>query len=530
MAPLITINPYGLSSYAQCSYSDLIMSYSPLSYYRMNDSSGSLVDVGSNGLDAAPLDAGGSVTYGVPPLINSDDAGTAIQFNGNFSFATSGAVVTSGSVSVVYWLQADPNVLHTTGNPNSVVSIMGQYNSAATYAWGEYMAVNVDTFGSFHAVQAEVNGISDFGGDLDDTVVFGTPAYHRLIADNEPHMVVMVRDNRHAGLFRIFMDGELIDEEFNFTNDFDDIDFNMGKLDVGNREFFRGVLDEVAILPVALERDQVQELYAAGRGVCGDWQSFDTPYQDVIRLSEPDIYCPMSDYHQSFVIKDIVGLRSAELSHPANATFQLIPHDSNTPFAEPIPVENGENNTPHTTSVQWGINSGAYYYEGSPVELFTNDITSFSMECWWKFNDILVPTTTNIMLTRVGSDGSVTGTDGFTLYAEDGANARFRGRLTATGGTAQINGNVDGKLKDGNWHHVVLQWSGTLRMYVDTIQQTDFDTGATGTMTFNTPMYSVCGGAGGNSNGSYVIHAAFYKNKVLTSQEIEDHYNARFPT
>lgn len=224
-------------------YSQLVLSHSPASYWRLGEASGSVAaDSSGNGRNGT---YSGGMTRAVAGVLASDsDAAVTLDgSSGRVTASSDSAFDLSTTFTLEAWVK-----------PTNVAAAGGAQVFVNRAGWFQLTTSGV------------VNGqmrLSDRNGHTIDWngVTLGNGSWY--------HVVVVKPDNTSANA-RLYVNGvsyspSATSGTWSGTGGANALD--MGALEGGASNFFPGSLDEVAIYSTALTADQVAEHYAAGTGM-----------------------------------------------------------------------------------------------------------------------------------------------------------------------------------------------------------------------------------------------------------------------
>jgi len=220
-------------------YAPAILALNPIHYWRMDETSGAISDIGSS---PCPLSPSGSVTYGVSGALGGGDPSTAVQLSGaGFGRLTGAAnVVGQTGFTIIAWVNGNGHVWGG-GTLTEVIALF----TGASKTTNLSIQPDGTIFGS-----CPVNNTNTFvfsAGSLPTTgwrqvvMTWTTGDSPRLYINGAADGVGPVRSGVKDPMTLSFV----------------------GVDNTGAAGFLTGKLDEVAILPVGLTAQQVADLYAA---------------------------------------------------------------------------------------------------------------------------------------------------------------------------------------------------------------------------------------------------------------------------
>ena len=230
-------------------YSSLVLSKSPVSYWRLGESSG------TSAADETGANNGTYVntpTLGVPGLI-TDDSDTAFQVDGSSEYADMGSPASlefGGALTVTAWINADTL-------PNSGVdAIVGQWDNVVAR---DRFLLSLRTTGQIGV--AIGNGASGISASQ-----VGTSA----VTLGQRHFVAFSWVDGAPGTTTMYFDGSvdpmtaaqspLVNNILTSTT----ANFRIGAQVSGGGRYFDGIIDEVAVFNTVLSASDIQELYELG--------------------------------------------------------------------------------------------------------------------------------------------------------------------------------------------------------------------------------------------------------------------------
>jgi hypothetical protein len=233
---------------ARAQYSSLVLSDSPVAYYRFGEAPGATIAV-----DSAPASGandgtiGSNVTLGQPGAIVGDP-NTAFLFNNNTNSSVAAPRTISGNFSIEFWF-------NTTSNQFTGAAAGGQWYQAAGL------------------VDMEVGGVTnDFGTSLaGGTVLFGvgnpdiTIRSTSTALNNGAWQYVVATRDQTTGLLQLYING--VRESTGTTSNTAALNAS-STIRIGALQTFatayQGRLDEVALYDRVLTQAQVTAHYNAG--------------------------------------------------------------------------------------------------------------------------------------------------------------------------------------------------------------------------------------------------------------------------
>lgn len=167
---------------------------------------------------------------------------------------------------------------------------------------------------------------------------------------------------------------------------------------------------------------------------------------------------------------------------------------------------------------------------GNVAALSFEYTSPFSLEAWVKTTDV---TTTPIILSKNGYNGGAF--SGYWLQLYTSTSVRFLlSNNFAVANYGDWTGATGTVLNDGNWHHVVMSWSGgTPNLYIDGVACTitTLHSGPSATVLVSNPFlignYDFTGlGSGANITSGTVLDELAVYDYALTPAEVAAHYKA----
>lgn len=235
-------------------YSSLVLSKSPVAYWRLGEASGptAVEEVGTGGgaNDGTYTNVAGG-DFAQPGLITSDPD-TAVRFDGSTSYVNAGNDASlQGAwpgITVMAWINADS--LPGSG----LADIVSQWvNSAAQ----DRFILSIDSSGRMLVSAAD--GISGING------AFGTAT----LAPGQRHFLAFTFQNGTPGTYNLYFDG-LPDAISNTPTSLNNLnasttaDLHIGAQVTGSTRYFDGIIDEVAVFDSVLNATDIQAFYELG--------------------------------------------------------------------------------------------------------------------------------------------------------------------------------------------------------------------------------------------------------------------------
>lgn len=233
-----------MSAARRHAYRDVVLADSPIGYWRLDETSGTIAaDASGNGLDGTYI---GGPTLGQLPLINT---GNSVSFDGTDDYieVSSASLIITGDVSVELWMHPDSlSTLQTwvmfahsaTGDPESDNALYSVRTNGA----------DLDTFWEY--------------GDGNNEVVSSA----NNLSVGTDYSILVTRDNT-AKEVKFYVNGSLIATK-SYTNS--PTGGSAGTLKIGqwsDGQFANGLIDEVAIYNAVLSHSRASAHYNAGVGV-----------------------------------------------------------------------------------------------------------------------------------------------------------------------------------------------------------------------------------------------------------------------
>jgi PKD repeat protein len=455
-------------------YSTAVMTDAPSEYYRLGDDAGTTVEDWAGFNDATVT---GTVDFGKAGM-DAGNPNKAVGLTGSSYLTTPKAEKSPNTFTTEAWVKTTS----TSGG-----KIVG-FGSSATGDSGSY---DRQTYMSN-------DGKIYFGVYTGNTQTVNSAKSYN---DSEWHHVTSTLSP--AGM-HLFVDGRLVGSRSDVTQGQDFTGYwriggdNLGGWpgDPGS-DYLTGDIDEVAIYPTALTRDQLVAHYVASGRVSPIPPAPEDSYGASVYNLDPTLYWRL-------------GESSGQVAADSGKNDSVGDYNGAVTTGVAGALKGVDN-----TAASFAPDGGWQEAGLSSAAQFTNP-KSYSLELWFK-----TTTTTGGKLIGLGS--SKTGGSGNydrNLYMED------NGRLTFGTWTGQTNTITTGSsYNDGTWHHVLAsQSSDGLKLYVDgSLKGTNPQTGAQDmTGYWRVASDTTWGNTSPYFSGS-LDELAIYS-RALTSDEVQNHY------
>jgi hypothetical protein len=459
------------------SYRDVVLSMSPLRYWRLGESSGTTAnDISGNGSHATYNSSG--VTLGATGGL-TNDTNTAATFDGNTGYASASDITGLNDFTVSFWAKY-------LGSNSGERTLFGADNYNSSPRYGLIVKPYGSTFGQ-PQYEAYINGT---GGGL---------AFSATTTNWNHYLFVRSGTSLSLYLNGAYVSAITVGSGIAQLNN---IRVGSHYFNGSAQEFSNSSVQDVAIFTSALTRGQIASLYQAGvTGRTADLV-MGRSYQDVVLADSPISYWRLGttsgnevdisgNGHTLTYTSGTIRGASGAIAGDANtaATFgTLSTHCAQATVAE----------TPSALSVE------AWFYATADGITSTREIverqssgaphyTQWNMS--WKFNG-----TVNSLYARLG----------FT----DGSNTDLQ----------------SGTLSKNAWHHAILTWSGTVaKLYVDGSEVASSTVGAKN-ITYNSQIFNIGCYSGGNESFIGNIDEVAIYNTALSAAQVATHYNAGLAT
>ena len=457
------------------SYKDLVMSYSPLAYWRLNETSGTTAS-DTSGNSRTGTYAGGYTLSQSGALSGSVD--TAVKFNG-----------TTGRVNI-------SSLTASTASDYTVVAWMNMASFAATQeifdtwsaAWTRpaYMVLSSGAF----ACGIETHASVTYATSPTLTIPSGTWGMGACTFDSTTRVLTSYFNGAKIGTVTIS------------SNNSSGSTVAIGGWSGGSTSI-NGSVDEVAYIPATLTQAQVAQLYLAGQQTGSVELVIGRSYQDVVLADSPLGYWRLGE-STGATTRDISG-------NGHHGIFE------GTYTLAQSPAISGDSN------YSWKGNGSTGRIEVTTLPQLTYPI---SVEAWVQFTSL------SGWQTFMGRDTSITSTQAMFYFQKSGIDNKLIFSL-AKSDNNMANAVSNSAVTTGTWYHVVGTYDGTtIKLYVNGTLQTTTGSFSSQLLTQLTNLQI---GAGYYNRSvadyvnAYIDEAAIYTT-ALTSTQVSTHYNAGLAT